>query len=333
MLHARLFLLVAFLAAPLVSTARAEEAKVITNSLGMKLVLIPAGEFMMGAEEDRSETLNYFPYCDPKWLDGETPRHKVRITKPFYLGKYEVTMDEFLDFYHDGNYRTEIERDGKKSWGYDRDGRIESNKWRFWKPGWEIGRDHPVVYVTWNDATAFCQWLSKKEGKTYRLPTEAEWEYACRAGTNSRYHCGNNPIDLVRYGNVADKDRSVGYEKDTIATYDEHGKKKDTHIPFPFIQRRDGYKWTAPVGKFQPNAFGLHDMHGNVWEWCSDGYDENYYAHSPVDDPRGPSAGLSRVLRGGGFDNTPVDLRCAPRFFEDPSYRVSDLGFRVVCER
>jgi formylglycine-generating enzyme required for sulfatase activity len=250
------------------------------------------------------------------------------------MGQYEVTLGQFLKFYHDAKYRLDIERDGKPSWGYSKDGRlIESNNWRPWAPGWEIGMDHPVVYVSWNDATAFCKWLSKQEGKTYRLPTEAEWEYACRAGSNGRYFFGDNPQELVRYGNVADADSKAGSENATIASFDEKGKKTNKNIPFPFLSRRDGYEWTAPVGKFQPNAFGLYDMHGNVWEWCSDWYDENYYASSPTDDPKGASAGSSRVLRGGGFYDAPVALRCASRDNVDPSYRRYRNGFRVVCER
>jgi formylglycine-generating enzyme required for sulfatase activity len=318
-----------------VGNAAAQQPEVIKNSLGMKLALVPAGEFMMGAEEDRSDTLNYFPYCDPKWLDGELPRHQVRITKPFYMGQYEVTLGQFLTFYHDAKYKLDIERDGKPSWGYDSTGGklIESNRFRPWAPGWQIGMDHPVVYVSWNDAVAFCKWLSKKEGKTYRLPTEAEWEYACRAGSNSRYHFGNNPEELVRYGNVADQDRKPSSGTSTIASFDKDGKKTNTQIPFPFVSRRDGYKWTAPVGKFQPNAFGLYDMHGNVWEWCSDWYDENYYGKSPVDDPQGASAGSFRVLRGGGFGVSPVALRCAGRSNVDPASRDDYGGFRVVCER
>ena len=229
----------------------------ISNSIGMKLVMIPAGEFTMGAEEDRSDTLNYFPYCDPKWLDGELPRHKVRITKPFYLGQYEVTLNQFLKFYHETKYKLDIERDGKPSWGYDKSGKIliESSNFRPWAPGFKIEKDHPVVYVSWNDATAFCKWLSKKEGKKYRLPTEAEWEYACRAGTNSRYYCGNNPEELVRVGNVADADRGAFAKSNggnpIIASFDK-GKKTDTNIPYPFLTRRDGYVWTAPLASSSP---------------------------------------------------------------------------------
>jgi formylglycine-generating enzyme required for sulfatase activity len=314
-----------------------KEPEVITNSIEMKLVLIPAGHFMMGAEEHRSDTLQAYPYCDPKWLDGELPPHKVKFAKPFYMGQYEVTLGQFLAFYNEAKYKLEIERDGKPSWGYDKDGKtlIESNAFRPWAPGWKIDLDHPVVYVSWNDAVAFCEWLSKKEHKKYRLPTEAEWEYACRAGSKSRYSFGDNPEDLVRFANASDQDRKShgAGEQATIAAFDAEGNPKRTPLPYPFLSRRDGYAWTAPVGRFQPNAFGLYDMHGNVWEWCSDWHDDLYYEKTPVDDPRGPDFGVARVARGGGFDDTPVHLRCAYRDDDEPSDRDCHNGFRVVCER
>jgi len=317
--------------------ALAVEPTVITNSIGMKMVEIPAGEFMMGAEEERTETLNAFPYCDPKWLEEEFPRHRVRITKSFYMGQYEVTLNEFLKFYQDANYKVEAERDGKPSWGYENGHLIESTRFRPWDPiAWKIELDHPVIYVTWNDAVAFCEWLSKKEGKTYRLPTEAEWEYACRAGTNRRYHFGDDPEELAWFANAADNDLKMEYEKlgeKSVVVKFDNGHKTDTTIPFPFLSRRDGYPWTAPVGKFRPNAFALYDMHGNAWEWCSDWYDENYYKNSPTDDPQGPSGGVTHVARGGGFYDTPVSLRCASRFDGSPSDRYFSNGFRVVCVR
>jgi formylglycine-generating enzyme required for sulfatase activity len=288
----------------------------------------------MGAIEDRVETLNAFPYAEAKWIDGEGPQHDVHITKPFYMGQYEVTLREFLVFYFDAKYKLECERDGQTSWGYAADGKtlVESRNFRPWAPGWKIEQDHPAVYISWNDAVAFCGWLSKREGKTYRLPTEAEWEYCCRAGANGRYCCGNDPEQLVACGNVADADRKAIAGKAILARFDEPGKKTHTTFSFPFVSRRDGYAWTAPVGKFHPNAFGLYDMQGNVWEWCSDWYDEHYYQHSPADDPQGPSSGELRVARGGGFYSTPVDLRCARRDRVTPSYRDFSRGFRVVCE-
>ena len=312
---------------------RAAEPRQITNSLGMPLVLIPEGEFQMGAEEDPSDTLNAFPYAPRDWIEGETPRHRVRITKAFYMGAYETRLKDFLKFYHAANYKTEAERDGKPSLGYDASGKlIESTSFRAWQPGWEQTQDHPVNYVSWNDAVAFCKWLSQKEGKKYRLPTEAEWEYACRAGTTTRYGCGNNPEELTRIANVADQDTKSRWPNAVVATFKD-GKKTDTTIPFPYLSRRDGYIFTAPVGKFRPNAVGLYDKHGNVREWCQDWYDANYYAKSPVDDPQGPSAGSSRVLRGGGWDNTPVSDRSADRSGARPAARDYSVGFRVVCER
>ena len=131
-----------------------------------------------------------------------------------------------------------------------------------------------MVNVSWNDAVAFCKWLSKKEGKTYRLPTEAEWEYACRAGTTTRYYSGDDPETLAKVGNVAD-----------AALKAKFPDWKYT------IKANDGYVFTAPVGKFKPNAFGLYDMHGNAWQWCADWYGADYYATSPLDDPTGPDSG------------------------------------------
>jgi formylglycine-generating enzyme len=321
----------------LLSPSRAVRgAETTTNGIHMKLVLVPAGEFMMGSEESRTDTINSFPYCDPKWLDDELFRHRVRITKPFYMGQYTVTLGEFLVFYHDAHYQLEMERDGKPHWGYDSSGKkqIESPDFRPWAPGWNIGMDHPVVYVSWNDAMAFCDWLSKREEKTYRLPTEAEWEYACRAGTNTRFYFGDDPEDLVYYANGPDADCAaiIGSTALLFPSFDKYGNKTGKQLPFPYLKRRDGYVWTAPVGKFRPNAFGLYDMHGNVCQWCSDWYDAHYYENTPVDDPKGPPAGSSRVARGGAFSTQPVALRCASRDAFDKSRRGFLCGFRVVCE-
>ena len=271
----------------------------VTNSIGMPLVRIPAGQFMMGAEADRIDTLNQFLYCDPRWLEGEFPRHPVRISKSFYLGQCEVTLAQFLTFYHEAKYKLESERDGKTSLGYAADGQslTESRELRPWAPGWKIEMDHPVVFVSWNDAEAFCEWLSKREGRRYRLPTEAEWEYACRAGTQTCFNFGKDPEELVYYGNVADHDRQLLSANVILARYDDRGNRTPDATAFPFLAHRDGYAWTAPVGRFRPNPFGLHDMHGNVWEWCSDWYDESYYGASPQQDPQGPSTG--RMRRAG----------------------------------
>ena len=170
-----------------------------------------------------------------------------------------------------------------------------------------------MVNATWNDAVAFVQWLSRKEGKSYRLPTEAEWEYACRAGTTTRFSNGDNLPDVAAVGNV--KDRTA--------------KEKHPNW-FTAISTRDGYIYAAPVGRFQPNAFGLYDVHGNAEEWCSDGYDADYYQQSPVDDPPGASAANDRVNRGGSWYNIPAHNRSAERWHRPPDDRVNWLGFRVA---
>jgi formylglycine-generating enzyme required for sulfatase activity len=318
------------------TSSRAEPPRApvtVTNSIGMKLVLVPAGEFMMGAEEAIADTQRAFPYCNPEVLPRERPRHRVRITRPFYMGAFEVTLAQFLTFCKDARYRVDAE-DGRPMTGYGSKGEIiKSTAFRPWAPGWPIEPDHPAGYVSWNDAVAFCEWLSKKEGKKYRLPTEAEWEYACRAGTDTRYHCGNDPEELVRYANTPDADRAALFPNATVDTYDWAGRKTGKRVPFPFLKGHDGYAWTAPVGRFRPNNFGLYDMHGNSWEWCSDWFGEDYYETSPTDDPKGPPTGTVRVSRGGGFDNGPDMLRCARRDGGTPESRDCHDGFRVVCER
>src|SRR5262249_39015533 len=148
-----------------------------------------------------------------------------------------------------------------------------------WKNvGWEQADDHPVVNVSWNDAVAFCDWLSKKEGKKYELPTEAEWEYACRAGKTTRFQTGADPESLVGSANLPDASAAGQFPAWTTVRGD------------------DGFVFTAPVGKFKPNAWGLYDMAGNVWEWCTDSYAA--YPAGPVTDPRPDEDGADRVLRG-----------------------------------
>jgi len=208
---------------------------VIENGIGMKLVLIPAGEFMMGCTESPQGMWRTF---GPPAAD-EYPQHKVRITKPFYLGVYEVTQAEY-----------------EKVMGRD--------------PSYFKGASNPVERVDWHDAKKFCKKLSAKEGKTYRLPTEAEWEYACRAGSTTLYSFG---------------DTSAGLDYYAWGTWNSD---RQSH----------------QVGQKEPNTWGLYDMHGNVWEWCADRYDSQYYANSPKDDPTGPPSGTLRVVRGGGWDCT-----------------------------
>ena len=293
--------------------------KSLNNSIGMKLVLIPAGEFMMGSAESAESTAAYFNSNYSMDLKGdfftaEHPRHRVRITRPFYLGTYHVTRGQFRQFVDDASYQTDAEKDGKGGYGYASEGRWEHKPEYTWRnPGFEQTDEHPVVNVSWNDAVAFCQWLSRKDGAIYRLPTEAEWEYACRAGTTTRWWCGDDAEGLAQIANVAD------------------GTAKEKFPYWPStIRASDGYVFTSPVGSFRPNAFGLYDMHGNAWQWCADRYDGKYYERSPVDDPTGPKSGPSRVLRGGSWFFGPGITRSADRSGVAPDGRDYVIGFRVA---
>lgn len=308
----------------------------ITNSIGMRLVKIPAGAFMMGNHEAAEEMPRSFPQYEAErfQLDDEYPVHKVRITRAFYLGAYAVTVGEFRKFVEASHYATDAERyddvssppgsDRKRSgyggYGYNREtGKLDEQRnpkvnWR--EVGFPQTERHPVTNVSWNDAVAFCKWLSEKEKKSYRLPTEAEWEYACRAGTTTRYYAGDDPELLVTIAN----------------SYDRSTAKVDPDWTRFALKGDDGFEFTAPVGRFAPNKFGLYDMHGNVWQWVSDRYGADYYAHSPVDDPQGPATGGKRVRRGGGWATWAFYCRSSFRNYNTPQSRYFNLGFRVVLE-
>lgn len=302
-LHWAFFLLVAATAFRAEGT-EPKPGEVLENSLKMKLVYVPPGEFEMGSPDSE------------KGRKKEEQLHAVRLSKGFYLGVHEVTIGQFSEFVRQTKYKTEAETDGQGGYGIDKEsgkfGRNAKYTWR--NPGFPQADDHPVVSVTWKDAVAFCEWLSAKEGKTYRLPTEAEWEYACRAGTKTAYSNGDDPLTLGNIANFAD---STAKEKFS----DWYWAGKAT----------DGYIYTAPVGKFKPNAFGLYDMHGNVFEWCADWYKANYgTGESPAIDPTGPATGSDRVVRGSSFVNSVPIVRSASRTSHRPVYRLSYVGFRVA---
>lgn len=288
----------------LASGGDAVPTKVIKNSVGMRLVYIPAGKFTMGSPETESGR-----------EAQETP-HEVVLTKGFYMGEHEVTVGQFKQFVADTKFQTDGERDGKGAYGIDEAGKIDTKQSKYtWKsPGFEQTDEHPVVNVSWSDAKAFCNWLSEKEKKPYRLATEAEWEYACRAGTKTAYAHGNNPEELATHGNGADATARAKYSGWTIG-----------------IKAKDGHVFTAPVGQYQPNAFGLYDMHGNVWEWCEDWYAPNSYPKETQVDPVGPATGTAKVQRGGGWSSDAKRLRSAARIGRDAvAYRGCYQGFRVV---
>jgi formylglycine-generating enzyme required for sulfatase activity len=231
--------------------------KLTVNSIGMTLALIPSGKFLMGA-----------PESEPHWAH-EAPQHEVTLSQPFYVGIYKVTVGQFGAFVKETGYKTEAETSGGAT------GRAPDGKWAKdpacnWRnPGFAQTDDHPVVCVSWNDTQAFCAWLSKKEAHTYHLPTEAQWEYACRAGSRTRYYFGDSDADLPNYA--------------------WFGPNADMQ--------------SQPVGRKKPNAWGLYDMHGNVWEWTADWFNTDYYKESPKQDPLGPTQTVgARAVRGGGWD-------------------------------
>lgn len=212
--------------------------------------------------------------------NGEHPQHQVKLDG-FWMGKYEMTQAQYESVM--GNNPSNFK-----------------------------GSNLPVESVSWNDAVSFCERFGAKYGAQVRLPTEAEWEYACRAGTTTRYYWGDNAGEACRYGNVADKSAKSKYSDWTV------------------VGCNDGYVQTAPVGSFAPNAWGLYDMSGNVWEWCADRYGEKYYGSSPNNNPKGPGAGESRVLRGGSWLDLDLSIRSAYRDWGGPGNRSSSDGFRLV---
>jgi formylglycine-generating enzyme required for sulfatase activity/outer membrane protein assembly factor BamB len=260
--------------------ANATEPQIVTNSIGMRLARIPAGEFLMGS-----------PDSDPNAREDEKPQHRVRITRPFYLGVYEVTQEEYQ--------------------------RVMGGNGCFFSPT-GAGKDRvaglntarfPVEQVRWHDAVAFCRKLSelpaeRHAGRVYRLPSEAEWEYACRAGTTTPFHTG---------------DSLSSFQANFNGNY-PYGKA----VKGPFLVR------TTEVGSYAPNAWGLYDMHGNVWEWCADWYGRTYYRESSTDDPTGPTTGLTRIIRGGEWYGDARDCRSAFRYADQPDGVFYVMGFRVV---
>ena len=232
-----------------------------TNSIGMKLVLIPSGQFLMGSPESERNRSSH-----------EGPQHEVRITRPFCLGLCEVTQEEYEKV--TGANPSDFKNGGGRA---------------------------PVEQLSWEDAQEFCKKLSAMPeehaaGRHYRLPTEAEWEYACRAGTTTRFGFG-------------DEDGSLG----EYAWYKTNADNR-----------------THPVGEKKPNAWGLCDMHGNVWDWCADWYDEKYYSNTVTDDPTGPTSGLARVRRGGSWDHGTGSCRSAFRGSYRPGEHYGHLGLRVA---
>ncbi len=296
----------------LVSTVQAAD---YTNSIGMEFQSITPGTFFMGscmysrADKERDNDLEQQglppqgPTCpaqvaeDANALEEEAPQHNVQISKGFQIGAYEVTLGQFQLFL---DSLTDQERS-----------KIETEKF---KKSNTHGDKAAVVAVSWDDAQAFIGWLNQKEGgQKYRLPTEAEWEYAARAGSKTIYFWGDTLEKAPEYAwfNMEGADLRRWFKEREL------GKKED----FPH-----------PVGLKKPNAWGLYDMAGNVWEWVNDRYSAEYYQKSPKADPTGPEKGRIRSFRGGSWYGSEKNLRSAFRGLNAPTYRSDSLGFRVVRE-
>lgn len=296
--------------------------KTYSNSVSMNLQLILPATFIMGANPDE---------------DGRQDeiQHRVTISKPFYLAETEVTVAQFRQFITEsgrqqfaatserktGAYVTDAERGRSLGLAAARGGVSTAkngiNSWdsaATWRtPGFPQTEKHPVVFVSWNDANEFCRWLSQKEGKKYRLPTEAEWELGARAGTLEQYWWGNDVNDRRVLANLAD----VSYAR------------KFPHRNFGLVIN-DNFIYTAPVATFKPNANGLYDVTGNVFEWVSDFWAP--FTNDPLVNPAGPQLGRYRVAKGGAWASNPNDCRLAFRFREDPDLRFAGIGFRVLLE-
>lgn len=267
-----------------------------------EMVFVKGGTFRMGSDDGQ---------------DDEKPVHTVTVSD-FRMGKYEVTVAEFEKFVSETGYRTEAEKgDGSYIWTGSTWEKKAGVNWRCDAQG-NVRRsselNHPVIHVSWNDAVAYCGWLGQTTGNEYRLPTEAEWEYAARSGNkNYKYSWGNFGPEGKRGGNIADE-----------------SAKRVWNCNWNWQGYDDGFAYTSPVGSYDPNELGLYDMTGNVWEWCADWYDSEYYKKSTEHNPTGPSSGTDRVLRGSSWGSIPIDVRCASRNNSQPYNRYSSYGFRFV---
>ena len=267
------------------------------GGIKMEMVLVPAGEFIMGDDSGNAD---------------EKPAHKVKISQPFYVGKYEVTVAQFRRFAETAKYETECERNGNKGTTV-KDGKWQDNVVGInWKtPGFKQDENHPVVLVSWNDSQAFVAWASKLSGRDVRLPTEAQWEYAARGTESKRYPWGDKwDGTLANHGDMTLK--NAGFTSMSCTT------------------DNDGFAYTSPVGSFKNASWcGAFDMAGNAWEWVNDKCQPDYYAKSPAIDPPGGDSG-ARVFRGGCWHNDPYVCRAALRYGQDPGLSNSSIGFRVA---
>lgn len=295
------------------------------NALGMRLVLIPPGAFQMGCPDAYLEsTLQWADrvrQSSPgterrRVMNEERPQHLVVLTKPYWLGKTEITIGQYKRFVDATGYVTETERFGGGNSAIENESAAQKRTAIWNAPGYTVTVQSPVTQITWNDTVRFCNWLSELEGLPaayrndakgnwvlhaevagYRLPTEAEWEYACRAGTTTQFSFGDDLTLLDRY-----------------AWYDKNADQLGA----------------GAVGSKLPNPFGLFDMHGNVWERCHDWFDPAGYAPGAQRDPLGPAEGERRVVRGGAWHYFDLHCRSSYRNHYSPIGRTGNSGFRIA---
>lgn len=269
------------------------------GGISLPLALIPAGQFVMGGVDGAAD---------------ERPLSRVQIESPFWIGTCEITNAQFSQF------------DPKH------DGRVESkNTYQFGIHGYPVNRpEQPVVRVTWNEATAYCQWLSKKTGRKFSLPTEAQWEYSCRAGTSTPMFYGQIAVDFSGFANMADaKLTEFASNPYTVDSPLKNPTKYDDWIPKD-SRFNDGALLSVQPGKYRANSWGLFDMHGNVSEWTRTTYQS--YPYDSADGRDELSTTGRKAVRGGSWRDRPQRCTSSFRLSYQPYQRVYNVGFRVVCD-
>ena len=264
-----------------------------------EMVVVPAGAFTMGSPESEVGRGN-----------NEGPQHAVTIAHPFAVGKFHVTVDQFAAFVKATHYDA-----GSSCYGWTGTKFEKREGWSWKDPGFAQSGTDPAVCLNWEDSKAYVAWLSQKTGKTYRLLSESEYEYATRGGSRGRFFFGDDEAELCRYGNGADK----------TAKAEIPGGAGWTVVPCS-----DGYAYTSPGGSFAANSFGLYDMYGNAISWLEDCYHGDYKG-APADGSAWTSGDCGRrVLRGGSWLGSPGYLRAADRGWDSSDYRSNYIGFRVA---
>ena len=266
-----------------------------------EMVMVPAGEVLMGS--DRNDIDNGIAAAN------EGPQHKAIIRQPIAVGRFEVTRDQYAAFTKSAGYNS-----GDRCFTFENNIPQERADRSFLNPGYAQDGSHPAVCVSWVNARAYVGWLSQVTGKSYRLLSEAEFEYVARAGGSSRYGSSNDPAELCKFANGAD----------------QSAKAAGLPANSPYMNCKDGYPFTAPVGSFAANAFGLYDVIGNVWEWTEDCFYGDYASARLESASRSAEVCSSRTVRGGDWFSTEASLRPAVRAKADADAHHDDIGFRVV---